>query len=67
MSPDVRLDEAGLRNEEPKAQPELPKISKAVMTIEKDDVDQKNIKGSKDNNAVTKSNIIDKLKEILRQ
>lgn len=37
------------------------------MTIEKDDVDQKNIKESTDNNAVTKSNIIDKLKEILRQ
>jgi len=37
------------------------------MTIEKDDVDQKNIKESTDNNVVTKSNIIDKLKEILRQ
>jgi len=55
MSPDVRLDEVGVRNEEPKT----PSIEQRQVQEHPQTVVEENV--------VQNKNIIDKLKEILRQ
>lgn len=56
MSPDVRLDEAGLRNEEQ----ETPSIERRRQVQEHPQTVEEEV-------VVQNKNIIDKLKEILRQ